>query len=130
MAAPHDNVLDGLLESNSLGDDRAKELRDYDLSSDQRVSGPHPVNLALLVRVLNHRDLGDYDYSPANQIPDTLAETITTLLINDGGNDSVPVLTVARAMHALVSRPQTVFSMATTRAAARPRACDVEPKIF
>jgi len=136
MATLDDSVLDGLRELNSLRD-HAKELRergrkalakipedftlekyaklkkDYDLSSDEWVSGPHPIDLALLVRVLNHRDLGDYEFALPSQFPETLAGTVTTLFSEDGDNDTVPILTAARAMHALVGRPQTVFSTAT-----------------
>lgn len=136
MATLEDSALDDLRELNNLRD-RAKELRergrkalagipttfgheeyeklarDCDLTSDQWVSGPHPIDLALLVRVLNHRDLGDYEFHPPSQLSDTLARAITTLFSRDGGNDTVPILTAARAMHALVGRPQTVFSTAT-----------------
>jgi hypothetical protein len=138
MATLDDAALDTLRELNRLRD-RAKELRERgrralaeipkgftkknfeklekncDLSSAKWVSGPHPIDFALLVRVLNHRDLGDYEFNPPRQLSDRLPKTITTLFADGGanGNDMVPVLTAARAMHALVGRPQTVFSTAT-----------------
>lgn len=136
MATLDDSALDALRELNNLRD-RAKTLRergrnalakipeditpekyqqlkqDYDLSSDEWVSGPHPIDLALVLRVLNHRDLGEYEFSPPVQLPEILACTVTDLFCADGADDSVPILTAARAMHALVGRPQTVFSTAT-----------------
>ncbi len=133
MATLDDSVLDNLRELNALRD-RTKQLRergrkalsgipttkldyeklarDCDLSNDQWVSGPHPIDLALLVRVLNHRDLGDYEYSAPDQLTETLAAAVERRFPEDK-DDLVPILTAARAMHALIGTPQTVFSKAT-----------------
>jgi hypothetical protein len=136
MATLDDSALDSLRQLDSLRD-RAKELRERgrkalanipkdfkkknyetlekncDLTSDKWVSGPHPIDVALLVRVLNHRDLGDYEFDPPRRLSDTLPKAITTLFTDYRADDMVPTLTAARAMHALVSKPQTVFSTAT-----------------
>ena len=135
MATLDDSALDRLRELNSLRD-HAKDLRergrkalaripreltpekydklqkDCDLSSDEWVCGPHPIDLALLVRVLNRKDLDDDELEPPNQLSETLAAAVTRLF-NEDTNDAVPVLTAARSLHALVTRPQTVFSTAT-----------------
>jgi hypothetical protein len=136
MATLDDSVLDSLRELNSLRD-RAKDLRErgrkaltgipenftpedyerlaknWDLSSNEWVSGPHPIDVALLVRVLNHRDLGDYEFECPSQLSEALAATVTNSFKEDRIEDQVPILTAARTMHALVRRPQTVFSTAT-----------------
>src|SRR5690349_2194138 len=138
MATLDDSVLDGLRELNTLRD-RAKQLRErgrkalaripekidytnlvthYDLtkpcdgSPPEWVSGPHPIDVALLVRVLSHRDLGSDDVNCPDKLYDALAEIVKTGFV-DAGNDPIPILTAARTMHALVRRPQTVFSTAT-----------------
>jgi len=138
MATLDDSVLDSLRELNTLRD-RAKELRqrgrkaladipekiDYenlvshfdlakrpDNAPAEWVSGPHPIDVALLVRVLSHRDLGSDDVNCPDKLYDVLAEIVKTRFIDDGA-DSIPILTAARTMHALVRRPQTVFSTAT-----------------
>jgi SpoVK/Ycf46/Vps4 family AAA+-type ATPase len=136
MATLDDSVLDNLRELNVLRN-RAKDLRergrkaltripesftpnDYervanscDLSNSEWVSGPHPIDVALLVRVLNHRDLGDYEFEFPSQLSEALAATVTKSFEQDRSEDQVPILTAARTMHALVRRPQTVFSTAT-----------------
>lgn len=146
MATLDDNLLDTLRELNTLRD-RAKQFRqrgrqalasipevfttshydqlavNYDLSSKEWVGGRHPIDIALLVRVLNHRDLGDYEFECPDRLVDALAKIITTGFTESCANnplptspdceDAVPILTAARTMHALVRRPQTVFSTAT-----------------
>jgi hypothetical protein len=135
MATLDDSALDRLRELNSLRD-HAKDLRDrglqalaripqgftaekyeklqkdYDLSSDEWVCGPHPIDVALLVRVLNRKDLDDVQRDPPNQLSETLASAVTRLF-SEVTNDAIPVLTAARSLHALVTRPETVFSTAT-----------------
>lgn len=135
MATLDDSTLDRLRELNILRD-HAKDLRerglkalaripvaltlekyeklqkDCDLSSDEWVCGPHPIDLALLVRALNRRDMDEDELEPTNQLSETLAAAITRRFSGDA-TDAVPVLTAARSLHALVSRPQTVFSTAT-----------------
>ena len=122
MATLDDNVLDNLRELNSLRD-RAKDLRergrkaltripasftpkDYeqlakncDLSSNDWVSGPHPIDVALLARVLNHRDLGDYEFQCPGQLSEALAATVTNSFKENRSEDQVPILTAARTMH-------------------------------
>ena len=146
MATLDDSVLDRLSELGELRH-RAKDLREqaraalaeipktlapderparkkaYDLSSNQWVSGPHPIDLALLARVLNHRDLGDYDCGSLEELYTKLTEHIVngfqgrldpeTPTAERVTDDEVPVLTAARAMHALVRKPESVFSTAT-----------------
>ena len=139
MATLDDSVLDSLRELNTLRD-RAKDLRergrkalagipdklDYvklvencdlsktcDSSNPEWVSGPHPIDVALLIRVLGHRDLGSaYEIHCPDKLYDALSEIVINRFIEDG-NDPIPILTAARTMHALVRRPQTVFSTAT-----------------
>lgn len=146
MATLDDTLLDTLRELNTLRD-RAKQLRqrgrqalasipkdftdsrydqlavDYDLSSEEWVGGRHPIDIALLVRTLNHRDLGEYKFESPDRLVDALTKIITTRFSEGGTNnplptspdydDAVPILTAARTMHALVRRPRTVFSTAT-----------------
>jgi hypothetical protein len=146
MATLDDSVLDRLSELGELRH-RAKELRQqaraalaeipktlapgkhstrkktYDLSSGQWVSGPHPIDLALLARVLNHRDLVDFDSRSLEDLYTKLTEHIVNSFQGrrdpetpSSGtviDDEVPVLTAARAMHALVRKPESVFSTAT-----------------
>lgn len=166
MATLDDNVLERLRELNSLRD-RAIDLRergrkalevmsleirnmktDYDLSGDQWVSGRHPVDLALVVRMLNNQGLRQ-EFEPCCEVfHDRLKDVIETRFARDSciepskptaGSDAqnqpdaqprvdtneegaaqkitdvdqVPVLTAARAMHALVGKAETVFSKAT-----------------
>jgi len=136
MPTLDDSTLDSLRELNSLRD-RAKELRErgrkalakfaagltdeaytrlsekFDLSNEDWVSGQHPIDVALLVRVLSHRDLGEYEFDCPSQLPESLAQIATTLFSKEATDDDVPILTAARMMHALARRPQTVFSTAT-----------------
>src|SRR5258708_7080984 len=167
MATLNDDVLERLRELNSLRD-RARDLRERgrkamakipstvepanlesnDLSNDQWVSGRHPVDLALLVRLLNNQGLRGHEFEPcSNTLHKALKKVIEKPFARDssaepgewptnGGSqnqpvtdkhnegnepatrtetdsDPVPVLTAARAMHALVGRSETVFSTAT-----------------
>jgi hypothetical protein len=166
LATLNDDVLERLRELNNLRD-RANELREhgreamakipstvdpvnlesYDLSNDQWVSGRHPVDLALLVRLLNNQGLRGHEFEPCcDTLLQRLKEVIerpfardgaaeTTKKTNDSSqnqkvadqrndfnkrtqpnkmtSDAVPVLTAARAMHALVGKSETVFSTAT-----------------
>src|SRR5467141_2313063 len=125
MATLDDSALESLRQLNSLRD-RAKELRergrkalcaipetftdkeykkleeDFDLSSKKWVSGHHPIDVALWVGVLNHRDLGNSEFNPDRKLSDRLANAVTTLFTKDSSDDDVPILTAARSMHALV----------------------------
>jgi len=168
MATLDDNVLERLRELNGLRD-RARDFRErgrkalakipstvdiaklenHDLSDDQWVSGRHPIDLALVVRLLNNQGLRGHEFEPCcaafhnalkvviekpfalNSSPerseilangDTQNHDVAgkdsddsqpTITQSDVGSDPVPVLTAARAMHALVGKSETVFSTAT-----------------
>lgn len=169
MATLDDSVLERLRELNGLRD-RALEFRErgrkalakipstldiknvkthHDLSGDQWVSGRHPVDLALVVRLLNNQGLRGQEFEPCcDTFHNALRVVIETRFEresclepsrttadgdaqnrhdadcrDDGKEDSatkkvadadqVPVLTAARAMHALVGKAETVFSRAT-----------------
>lgn len=167
MPALDDNLLERLRDLNTLRD-RAIDLRerarkalakipntvnhkklklDHNLSGEQWVSGSHPVDLALVVRVLNNQGLRGRDFEPCcDRFHNALREVVESLFkqssrintangkdptqetqpirdteLTEGeyrsqsgpGRDPVPVLTAARAMHALVGKSETVFSPAT-----------------
>lgn len=168
MATLDDNVLERLRELNGFRD-RARDFRDrgrealakipstvditklenHDLSDDQWVSGRHPVDLALVVRLLNNQGLRGDEFEPCCDMfrnalkvviekpfaRDSNPECCETPANGDSQNhnvndkhsdgneqttpqsevvsDPVPVLTAARAMHALVGKSETVFSSAT-----------------
>jgi len=143
MPSLDDNTLDELRELNRLRD-HAKDLRKwglralkdladkkkqeasddpskikkFDLSTNNWRSGPHPVDMALLVRVLNHRNIGDYDSNAPEALQKILRdeiriETLFPESTGDEQSDPVPVLTAARVMNALMSRSKTVFSRAS-----------------
>jgi SpoVK/Ycf46/Vps4 family AAA+-type ATPase len=169
MATLDDSVLERLRELNGLRD-RALDFRErgrkalakipstvdikkltahHDLSSDQWVSGRHPVDLALVVRLLNNQGLRGQEFEPCcDSFHNVLKDVIETRFARDScldrgettkegdrqnrqdpgpkgeskvegdtakdtDADPVPVLTAARAMHALVGKSETVFSTAT-----------------
>ncbi len=146
------NVLNVLYELNELRD-RAKELREQGRRSlkgitntgtssndkvtlvpedeefkERWISSGNNVEAALLVKVLNHRDLSEDDNENIKAEASTdLKNRLKRLKLEnlfphsgeaqkrdeDRGKHTVPVLLTARAMQALVSRSETVFSKAT-----------------
>ena len=141
--------LDVVYELNKLRD-RAKELREQGrLALEERektraqkrrkeksklndykhwISSENHVEWALLVKVLNHRDMsGDDDQNDISDAPPLLMEKLLDLRLeglvpssespigeDDSKNDrSIPVLVAARVMQALVTRSNTVFSRAS-----------------
>jgi hypothetical protein len=147
------DALNVLYELNELRD-RAKELREQgrrslkaieDTGLSQRdtgelivknkaqigrwISSNNRVEIALLVKVRNHRDLSvDDNENDKSEAPPALKNKLKTLKLDDlfpptggdlqqhggdGKDRSVSVLEAARTMQALVMRSETVFSKAT-----------------
>lgn len=137
------DALDTLYELSKLRD-RAKELREQGrlalkeiehggaVSDGQKLSkrwirSNNNVEAALLVKVLNHRDMSeDENKNDTSEAPSSLKKRLKELKLEDlfppdnesqGGDeyigDRVPVLVAARAMQALVTRSETVLSKAT-----------------
>jgi hypothetical protein len=110
----------GLAALKALADEKEIEAKDskiqnFDLSTMKWRSGPHPVDMALLVRVLNHRNIGDYNSNTPKHLQRILQdeikiETLFPESTGDENSDPVPVLTAARVMNALMGRSETVFS--------------------
>lgn len=145
------STLDVVSELNRLRD-RAKELceqgrlaleerekaaphspgkhksKDNDRPTERWISSDNHVEAALLVKVLNHRDMNlDDDEDAVSDAPPELVKKLLDLKLKglspfsdyqvgetDERNDrSIPVLVAARVMQALVTRSNTVFSRAS-----------------
>src|SRR5437588_11664881 len=106
MANLDDNLLERLRELDRLRD-KARDLRergrkalamipatvdigrlltDHCLSDEQWVSGSHPIDLALLVRVLNNQGMRGEDFEPCcDKLHNALTKVVTSLFELAGG---------------------------------------------
>jgi DNA polymerase III delta prime subunit len=98
-----------------------KDKKDFQIVFDDWLCSEDQVEIALLVRVLNNRDINkDNDVNiiseASKSLKRKLRETKLADLFNltfDKTGDQVPVLTAALTMQGLVSRAETVFSRAS-----------------
>lgn len=100
-----------------------KRVQDGGIDFERWVAGNDDVEIALLVKVQNHRDISvsESENNGPRNASDRLKETLTNLGLAEllqpssetGTRSRFPVLLAARAMQALVTRAETVFEPAT-----------------
>ena len=98
------------------------DKKDFEIDFDRWIFSGDNVEVSLLVKVQNNRDFSEDDDENVNaeaatalkkKLRETKLESLFAVADTSGKINSIPVLTAARTMQALVSRAETVFSRAT-----------------